>query len=96
MTCEAYRCCKYNEFHYSVSKYQNETCCPVCSEEHGAKQCRSKIEKCSNYVKYNLLTNTDVPFNHMIWDKKYVLNKFNLILIFLSFNLYIVLTLLEL
>lgn len=67
---DVYRCYKCNEFHHSAANCQNRTYCPICSEEHELKDCKSNIKKCSNCVKFNERTKSSISTNHTVWDRE--------------------------
>lgn len=64
-----YRCFKCNEFHHSAIKCKNKLSCPICSEEHELKDCKSEIHKCSNCVKHNQRAHSRVPTDHTVFDE---------------------------
>lgn len=66
---EIYRCYKCNEFHHSANNCKNSPVCPLCSENHDLKQCKSKVLCCSNCSKLKDTLNRDIPTNHAVWDK---------------------------
>lgn len=66
---DIYRCYNCNEFHHSASKCNNKLSCPICSEDHELKECKSNTHKCSNCVKFNLKANSNVSINHTVFDK---------------------------
>lgn len=66
---EVYRCFRCNEFHHSAANCQNRVCCPICSEEHELKDCKSNIHKCSNCVKFNERMKSKVSTDHTVFDK---------------------------
>ncbi|KAK9879967.1 hypothetical protein WA026_016661 [Henosepilachna vigintioctopunctata] len=63
---EPHRCFKCNEFNHTSRSCRKTLSCPICSEAHELKECKSKSKKCSNCVK---LPNKDIDIDHAVWEK---------------------------
>nr|CAH7753147.1 unnamed protein product [Callosobruchus chinensis]CAH7767673.1 unnamed protein product [Callosobruchus chinensis] len=66
---EIYRCYKCNEFHHSSGRCTNAITCPVCSENHELKQCKSQIRKCTNCLRLHS-KDQSVAVDHAVWEKE--------------------------
>ncbi|CAH1994989.1 unnamed protein product, partial [Acanthoscelides obtectus] len=65
---DVYRCFKCNEFRHSSSKCKSAVVCPLCSENHEVKHCKSQTRKCSNCMKLKQKDGS-VQTDHAVWDK---------------------------
>nr|CAI5861872.1 unnamed protein product [Callosobruchus analis] len=66
---EIYRCFKCNEFHHSSNRCTKAVVCPLCSENHELKQCKSQIRKCTNCSRLHL-KDQSVAVDHAVWEKE--------------------------
>lgn len=69
-----FNCCQYG--HLS-NRCNADPCCPRCGELHKVSECKidNSSLKCSNCIKLNAATGSNVDVNHAAWDTECVVYK---------------------
>lgn len=61
-----YKCCKFG--HYMDKCRSSSLVCPICSEAHEKKDCKSSIKSCKNCINFNTKYKTNMPTDHTASD----------------------------
>lgn len=63
-----YKCCKFG--HIASNCNLNYYVCPLCSEHHTQKECKSEIRKCVNCCELRHKKDANVSVDHSVFDKE--------------------------